>query len=682
MADKRVNKEAEDLAALVMQEGQNIDDILEGAAAGAAAGTTPGAGMISASVNVATVRLEDERQNSDRDGQFASAGQPANQPRTFRDHADWEQYLISKGEVIPVFGDPTGARSRAKDNGHLDYDYPSSRGTNYSQQQQQGQPRAAGVNEVQIDVTPTMGQPVYLRTIKPNRYNDDGKQSWEDFETQLTYQIYDKLPRQKVEILQASLGPEVLEWYHLQDDLWKKPYEEQIKQLRGNYSERGDGETPVDIPHDVVMKAGETISQYNIRAQRACIHLKPEPLQINPNESDHRQTARKIQYFGEKLNFERTQKNVFITGLPGPYRRKLFNRDELRAGPLQAIVRQCKRWEKTEQLVKRGDVNNSQLTSMAYHKSGAVSYPAQASGDANSDESSDEADEDEEVPTYSGTIESGFGNAKKSAKNALPQKADKEVRFTVESQAAQEKQKAKEKKNYLALVAKIEQLEELTKPEKLKERVDASLEGMLAGKVKSMMTKDTKPTAKAGTKGDPFTAKTEEQYRNREQFQNRRGGFSNRGRGGFSNRDGGRNGGGSNDNHNYNRDGYNNNRNGGYNNNYNGYNGNNGGGYNNNRNSGYGNNNNGYNGGSGNNRGNGNNSNFRGQRGGFAPRNRNEERQGQDNRQDRQNPKSSDQKQQSPDFKNWQVIAKAMEKNAEAIQQHTTALVQAGQSKN
>jgi hypothetical protein len=676
-----VDKEAEELAALVLQGSQNIDDILEGAAAGTAAGTTAGAGMLNASVNVATVRLGDEQQNSDRDGQFASAGQPANQPRTFRDHAEWEQYLISKGETIPVFGDPTGARSRTKDNGNPEYDYPSSRGTNYYQQQQQELPRAAGVSEVQIDVKPTVGGPVYLRTIKPNRFNDDGKQSWEDFETQLTYQIYDKLPRQKVEILQASLGPEVLEWYHLQDDLWKKPYEEQIKQLRGNYSERGDGETPVDIPHDVVMKTGETISQYNIRAQRACIHLKPEPLQPNPADSEHRQTARKIQYFGEKLNFERTQKNVFITGLPGPYRRKLFNRDELRAGPLQAIVRQCKRWEKTEQLVKRGDVNNSQLTSMAYHKSGSVSYPAQASCNADSDESSDEADEEEEIATCSGTVETGFGNSKKSAKNVSLQKPDKEVRF-VESQAMQEKQKAKDKKNYLALVAKIEQLEELTKPEKLKERVDASLEGMLAGKVKSMMTKDTKPTAKAGTKGDPFTEKTEEQYRNREQSQNRRG-FNNRGRGGFNNRDGGRNGGGSNDNRNNNRDGYNNNRySGGYNNNYNGYNGNNGDGYNNNRNGGYGNNNNGYSGSNGNNRGNSNNSNFRGQRGGFAPRNRNEERQGQENRQDRQNNKSSNQKQQSPDLKNWQVIAKAMEKNAEAIQQHTTALVQAGQSKN
>jgi hypothetical protein len=331
------------------------------------------------------------------------------------------------------------------------------------------------------------------------------------------------------------------------------------------------------------------------------------------------------------------QKTVFTGGLPGNYRRKLFNRDELRAGPLQAIVKACKRWEKTERLVQLGDASNMQLQKMAFHNAAAVSYHAKK---AESEDNSDDMDTDEDVPAFVGLAEKTLGTGKKSTRFEAARKNEKNVDAAVNAQIAKEKQakeKVKEQQQYSALVAKIEQLEAISKPEVMEE--------ILQKKVESMMTKDTKPTAKAGTKGDPMTEHSEEQYQNRQRnFQNRRdGNFQqggrgfNRGRGGYDNRNGGRNNGGNGNSSNF--------RSGSY-----------------------------HNG------GNGNGSNFRGnfKRGGNGPKDRNQER--TDNGQ--VDNKSKDQKTPSKEMKDLKIIASAMEKSAAALNQHTAALAQISQSKN
>jgi hypothetical protein len=416
---------------------------------------------------------------------------------------------------------------------------------------QQNPNRKAGVTEVEFMSTITPN--VQMVNVDLPKFNDDGTMTWESFERTLTYRLAGRPPRQKIEMLQMALGQDALEWYNLEEGIWNLPYEDQLEKLRDNFSLRQSGEEGMGVPHDVVMKAGEPIGKYRIRAAHACLHLKPAAFRAITGEDKRKEAARKIQHYGDERCYEKILKDVFIAGLPSMYRTKIFDKPELMSQSLQVIVKQCKTWEKGVKVVQRGDASNLQKQNIAFHNAAAVAYHTQKQ------ESGDDSSADEEEPTFVGVARALSNESKPQKHEEITSKnREKSVKFAVETQLVKEKQKAQQMQ-LQALVAKIEELETKVANEKLAEQVEKTLGDMLPDRMRDMMIKDTKPTAKAGTKGDPTAEQLEEIRRNKAErnFQGRagynRGGYhrgNGKGRAGFNNRGRGFNRGG------YNRGGY------------------------------------------------------------------------------------------------------------------------------
>jgi hypothetical protein len=436
--------------------------------------------------------------------------------RIWKDYEEWMRDLVARGEPPPVFANSHPERPRKPVAEEPIYAELTSYGRKYVDQKPK-------MTEIEFK-GPGLGGDLQLTNIKPPRFDGDGTLNWEDFENHLESHLDGRSFKQQRALLQACLGPKPRKWYFQEDELWQKPIEEQLKTLRNQYSHRKEGEEDYGVPHDVVMKIDEKIDDYGMRVAEACAHLKPRPFKRIPDEDPNKETFREIKYFADKVAYTKLKKGVFIGGLPNKYRTKLFNKDKLRAKPLEDIIDACKKWEKTTSMVKRGDVTNMQLQSLAFQGDAAQVYVAQKRR-RNSD-TDDESGTDSEQPAFV-SLAKQIQESKDHEDAAS--KYEKKVKARVNAQIAKEQKEEQREKVYQALLAKIDELEkETTKTGKMQDQIQ-SLGESLPGMIKTMMVKDTKPTAKAGTKGDPMTEDTERQFQERQQYYNNRGGGYGRG---------------------------------------------------------------------------------------------------------------------------------------------------------
>jgi hypothetical protein len=470
---------------------------------------------------------EDQPENSD----YRSSEQSNVQPRIWKNREEWMQHLMAKGEPVPLFED-----SAAPNNENAQPNQRQVRRSNieaeplYQELTSYGNRRNPRVTEVEV-VLPgnralgaaAAGGEIQLTNIKPPRFDGDGSLNWEDFEAHIESQFDGKNFKQQRSLLQACLGPKPRKWYFQKDELWLQPIAEQMRRLRNKYSVRRDGEEDYGVPHDVVMIPGESIDDYEMRVTEACVHLRPRTFKRIPGEPREKEAFREIKYFADKVAYNKMEKGVFIGGLPNKFRTRLFNNNELRAKPLADIVDECKKWEKTQKMVKHGDVTNMQLQAIAFESAKATTYLTQKLRS----ESGDEDSEAEDQPKFVELANKAMRGKDRRRDNSASRQAEK-VKAEVDAQIVREKKTEKQEKMIQTLLAKMEQIQEQVKPEKIQEQI-ASLGESLPDMIKTMMTKDTKPTAKAGTKGDPMTEDTEQQYQERQQKYNNRGGGYSRG---------------------------------------------------------------------------------------------------------------------------------------------------------
>lgn len=447
------------------------------------------------------------------------------QPKVWRNQEEWLRYLSAKGEPLPVFSDPAQSvnilQQQVRKSG-------ISSEPIYQELTSYGHKTTPRYTEVEIHppsggvMAAAAAGEIQLTNIKPPRFDGDGTLNWEDFEAHIESQFDGKSFKQQRSLLQACLGPKPRKWYFQKDELWLKPISEQLRRLRNKYSIRRDGEEDYGVPHDVVMKPGETIDDYEMRVTEACVHLKPRPFKRIPGELRKTEAFREVKQFADKVAYDKMEKGVFIGGLPNKFRTRLFNNNELRAKPLSDIIDECKKWEKTQRLVKRGDVTNMQLQSIAFQNDAAIAYHTQKYKSESTDE---ESGTDDEKPKFVELANKVLREKSKRNENVVS-KRDSKIKAAVDAEIAKEKQIEKQEKVYQTLLAKMEQLQEKVNPEKIQEQI-SSLGESLPGLIKSMMTEDTKPTAKAGTKGDPSTEDSEKQYQERqERYNNNRGGYN------------------------------------------------------------------------------------------------------------------------------------------------------------
>jgi hypothetical protein len=380
-------------------------------------------------------------------------------------------------------------------------------------------------SELQI-IPPTPNQ--FTHQLEIAKFHNDGTLLWEEFEATIKMRTAGKLDRHRVELLQMSMGPSVTAWYTNQRNLWQKSFAEHLAAMRKNFSRKREGERGMGITQRVIWQNGDTVDSYSIRANRACLHLDPGDFVPVIGETKEKETARRIQHYGDLQTYDMMIKNTFVNGLPEKWRTRLFNNHTILAGPLNDMIEKCKTWEYTDKIVKEGTLTNRQLENIAYQTQSAHAYHTrhqEAAGESESD--------DDYEPPFVGLANSLLVEPSKKKKEKAVASNRPSVDAAVDAQISRENRQ----KNIQALIAKIDQFDEKienmgkTSTEKIAEQVK-TLGEMLPERMKKLMTEDAKPTAKAGTKGDPSTEQADATHNNR------RNNFGRNNNGNFQNNNG------------------------------------------------------------------------------------------------------------------------------------------------
>lgn len=290
-------------------------------------------------------------------------------------------------------------------------------------------------------------------------FNDESHYLWEEHEDVLSQYTRDRTEVAKCALLRSSLGPAVLSWYNTQRLLFNLPYAEQIESLRKKF-QLGEA---LRQHETLIMREGrETVLQFSTRVQRHFLAQSPKYISewtelTNPLERERVATRyeRDFEHIGQMMA------NAFIRGLPPKwYNRILEKRDQPKT--LTKAVEIVTRWEKVQEVSKR---HNEQNTF-------ALINEERSSGN---------------VVTYAAQAQSG--------------QTMKEMRERIKEELMKEQEAKKQGDNMKQIAEALETL-----PQRMQTCMQvtfAPLRDDLTTKLNQLMTVDTKPTAKAGTKADP-----------------------------------------------------------------------------------------------------------------------------------------------------------------------------------
>jgi hypothetical protein len=226
---------------------------------------------------------------------------------------------------------------------------------------------------------------------------------------------------------------------------------------------------------------------------RACVHLEPTPFHKVDGETLHEEKKRRLIHFADLRVYERVTRDLFIQGLPAILQRKIrAKKNEIKT--LKNAVDKVKDYEEDERDIASCEKHNKQLQVTQYQQDRAVGYIAQP----------EEMEQDENnADAFVGAAQSQYWDQqKKLALLAAQQKtAEAELKMKLDKISHTEQNKLLQ-----TLAATVGELSAV------KQSI-SELGDVLPDKMKKMMTIDTKPTAKAGIKGDPTAEQVEEQRR-------------------------------------------------------------------------------------------------------------------------------------------------------------------------
>jgi hypothetical protein len=384
--------------------------------------------------------------------------------------------------------------------------------------------RPQRTTEIQIN---PQTQPSWLTNLKIPKFKDDGTFPWEEFESIIEMRTNGKTETYKIELLQQSLGTDVLAWY-TGNRLAHKSFMEQLTALRKYYSKHREGETGIGMPHRILWQAGDNIRGYNLRVNRACLHMIPRAFLDRNDETLADRAKRWQEHVLEEQAYKLQKKNAFVNGLPHQYQQRLFNRQELLKKPLEEIVDRCQAWESAAQRAKEGALANRQSANIELNSAKAQVYHAQRNIDSDDEDWSDpETDDDEKEPLFVGLANEILNNSEGKPKKRVSIGKTTTIEKAVDNQLKKER----EQKNLQSLVAKMSQFEskidqiETATGKKLAEQLTAEMD-KLPAMMKDMLIKDAKPVAKAGTKGDPTIEQADEAHEaNQRRRNNNRGNY-------------------------------------------------------------------------------------------------------------------------------------------------------------
>ena len=328
----------------------------------------------------------------------------------------------------------------------------------------------------------TSNQPQFMRSTEMIKFNGDGEISWEEFERQVRNRTKGLAGHIRADLLQSAFGPRVIGWYNINPDLWKHSFEDQLTALRQNYSRKRGARGIIGMPRHISMKANEEIDDFVQRIVRSCIHLEPSPFRKKAGEDEHDEKLRRLEHYTCNKLYERVTRDMFVQGLPLNLQRRVRAKKE-QMKTLKDAIEFVKDLQEDENDMIGCDLYNKQQQVTMFQHDRAATYHSQTV----------ESDEDEDA-FVAVTQTAARGNNNPKAVDQLQTRVAE-----VEQKMQQQKLSQGENRKVLqTLVAKVGEL-------------GTEISDNLPEKMKRMLTEDTKPTAKAGTKGDPTLEQVEEQ---------------------------------------------------------------------------------------------------------------------------------------------------------------------------
>lgn len=331
-------------------------------------------------------------------------------------------------------------------------------------------------------------QPLYhgltvTTSLSIPKFDNESDYPWEEFENNLLSQCEGKSESDKKTILRTSLGPHVRGWYTLQKRLMSLTFSEQIDAFRKNYSKRMEGREA--LPPPMLLQTSETVDQFATRLRRAFVHMTPLPVVDNPNWTEMERTLKSAMYEAEEKRLDSMMKEMFMRGLPDGWYKKL-NVMKMPPKTLEEVIDITKRWERGEQLATEQALMNSQIRSTDINKRAALTYLSMK-------------EEEDPIPEPCEGEHTMLATARILQKHKVkvpPKSAEQALAEQLAAtQLAQEKRDKRRQEEHIAAMAGLE--------EKLTTFISHAMGDVLPKKLEKMMTRDSKPTAKAGTKGDP-----------------------------------------------------------------------------------------------------------------------------------------------------------------------------------
>ena len=359
--------------------------------------------------------------------------------------------------------------------------------------------------------------PLVLNAL-PQKFENKDDFPWEEYESALIGVCEGRNEASKISLLQQSLGKGPRGWYNLRKQLKYKPFAEQIEAFRQEYSRR-DPEDNVENPPNIYMKAGENVHDFQNRILRLYMHLAPMVPKANPKDTDAQRNQKMNEYHFKFREHDKKMRDNFIHGLPAKYHKTIL-RQRPRPNSFEAAYDIAKRMWRIDQQVKTAETEAVVSQARQYNQDLAVTYLGMKAEDASDESDASEEALNDETPTFVHFAERL--QQKPKAKGILKKPAAEQPKNTEKSkkEAIVSKQIEKEKttkgliQQLQGLQATLVSLEQ--KNQNLEKNFHDKLEKTgndMTERMRDMLTKDAKPTAKAGTKGDPLTEDAEKEIK-------------------------------------------------------------------------------------------------------------------------------------------------------------------------